>query len=752
MASIVIALIRSKLLRWGLLVVGLCSLGWSVLPGWVELPPSLTQMQQPGVAYVAADGTPLRHLLNEEGQRVAVPAGFDELPDDLVNATLAAEDKRFFSHSGVDVLATLRAMVSNVRAARVTSGGSTITQQLIKISKPKEPRTLRRKLIEALQARRLEREWTKQQIFAAYVNRVSYGNLFTGCVAAASGYFDKPLSDLSAAECAYLASLPQAPGRLNPFRDSEHVMPRQQWVIRRMHDLAMLDREAYDVAKAQRIRLQRFHGGFAAPHAIGLIDEPKSPVVRTTIDAPLQHRIETIVATRLEGLRMKHVDNAAVVVIENATGSVRALVGSRDFFAPDGGQINGAWVPHSPGSALKPFTYALAFERGATPASIVPDLEVEYQTPTGLYRPENYDHRHCGPMTYRNALGNSLNISAVRVLQSVGGAASLQTLLQRAGLTTLTESPEHYGLGLTIGNAPVRLIELANAYAAIARMGEWQPWSLLVDSPPAEPVRVMSARSAFWLADVLSDNQARVLTFGTHSALRLPFRVAAKTGTSTSYRDNWTLGFTPSYTVGVWAGNFEGQPMEDVTGVTGAGPIFRDVFLVLNDRQRQTWYADPPDAVRVRIDPRLGKRVPTQGPPSRMSVGEIFFGNDLPNIATARDYDSQGRALLPPMYAKWVASTDNWLSNLVACEGDAAPDELRIMSPTDGLVIRLDPDLPAGDRLLLRANIEPVTWQSATLTIQRRGSETFALLVKGEHEITALRAGSKTVRARVRVE
>jgi len=256
---------------------------------------------------------------------------------------------------------------------------------------------------------------------------------------------------------------------------------------------------------------------------------------------------------------------------------------------------------------LKPFTYARAFERGLTPASIIPDLPVEFQTSTGLYRPENYDLKSYGPVTCRQALGNSLNISAVRVLQDLGGARVLQELLQALGVSTLTEDTEHYGLGLTIGNAPVRLLELTNAYAALARLGERRPWSLLANNPSTDGERVLDRDACWWVADILSDNQARVLAFGPRSPLRLPFRVAVKTGTSTNYRDNWTLGYTPEFTVGVWAGNFEGQPMDDVSGVTGAAPILSDLFHWLHERQALTWYQRPTSLVGVRIDPRNGK-------------------------------------------------------------------------------------------------------------------------------------------------
>jgi len=740
-------------LRWLLLALAVCWPGYDLIPRTVALPSTLLEPLPQGRVYVASDGTPLRHLLNEEGQRVGVEVSFEEIPESFQHATLAAEDKRFFEHGGIDFLATARAIVDSIKAGSITSGASTITQQLIKISRGPQPRTLSTKLVEALQARHLELTWSKERILATYLNRLSYGNLFTGCNAAAQGYFRKPLSDLTPAECAFLAGLPQAPGRLNPFRKIEPAIHRQQWVLSRMRDLRWLDGDAYDMALSQRVRLQGYHGGFIAPHAIGLIEAaaPETGTVQTTIDAALQKQVESFVSNRLESLRAKHVNHAAVVVIENQNGAVRALAGSRDYFAADGGQINGTWAPRSPGSALKPFTYARAFERGFTPASIIPDLPVEYQTDTGVYRPENYDLKSYGPMTCRMALGNSLNISAVRVLKDVGGAEALQTLLQTLGISTLTEQPEHYGLGLTIGNAPVRLLELTNAYAALARLGEYRPWSLLANKPIPDNVRVLENDACWWLADILSDNQARVLTFGARSPLRMPFKVAVKTGTSTNYRDNWTLGYTPEFTVGVWAGNFEGQPMDDVSGVTGAAPILRDVFHWLNDRKPLTWYGKPAHLVRVMVDPRNGKVIGAQSPAARMSREEWLQPSRLPRPTTDADYEPRtGRALLSPAYAEWVKSKDNWLSSLVTCVDDTNRlVAFRITQPTDGLIIRLDPDLPKAQQLVLQAvPSDEVVWQCDTLKIQRTGSRATALLKPGAHVLYASRLGE---RKRVRI-
>lgn len=730
------------------LLVTLFALGWWVLPWCVPLPARLTKPLPTSPTFLSADGRPLRQLLSAEGQRSAAPVTLDQVPQSLIHATLAAEDKRFFSHGGVDLLAVARAFWDNVASRRVVSGASTLTQQLAKVTADNPAsRTLMTKVVEALQARRIEMTWSKERILTEYLNRVSYGNLLTGCATAAEGCFRKPLRDLSPAECALLAALPQSPSRLNPFRNLKAVSQRQRWVIKRMASLGWLDEEATSLALAEKPLLRRFTGGFEAPHAVEMLPAQASTeggAIRTTLDWAVQQQVEQVIDQRLLALADKHVTHAAAVVIENKTGHVLALAGSRDYFAPDGGQINGAWVPHSPGSALKPFTYLLALDRGFTPASVIADLPVEYATPTGLYRPENYDRKTYGPVTLRDALGNSLNIPAVRILQQVGGEKILCEALQDLGISTLTESPDHYGLGLTIGNAPVRLLELANAYACLARLGEWKPCSLVAapsgqaDAAARRGAFTPDPRTCYLLADILSDAQARMISFGPRTVIRLPFRCAVKTGTSTNYRDNWTLGYTPEYTVGVWCGNFDNSPMANVSGVTGAGPIFRDIMTWLHEKRGTSWYTEPAGIVRARIDPRNGKRMDASSPSVRTSREDAFLTGTLPPIATAEDYDADGRAVLPPEYARWIAQGEHWLTGLVVA-GASGKTSLppRILSPANGTVFVLDPELPdRGGRLLLRAaGAGGMRWSSRTLAITLENGLSYARLTPGVHEL-----------------
>lgn len=763
--------------RVGLGGVGLAALlligGWWALR-WVPLPPGLFKPPPLAVELVDRHGQPLREISPTD--LVTRRASLSEVPPNLMAATVAVEDRRFWDHPGVDLRAYARAAWQFVRHGHVVSGGSTIAQQVIKLAQPR-PRTLRTKVIEALQALRLEQVWTRQRILAEYLNRLDYGHLRRGCASAAAFYFGRPAGDLSAAEAAFLAGLPQGPTRLNPYRHFDRAKRRQERVLAAMRATGYLGEAEYRRALAEPIRLRPPRREFAAPHFVDLVlqlqPDPLTAnaggTLRTTLDLALNRAAGRTLREHLARLRDRNVRQGAVVVIENRTGAVRALVGSADYFAADAGQVNGAWSPRSPGSTLKPFTYLLALERGATPASIVADVPTEFATPTGVFAPLNYSRRCRGPTSYRLALANSLNIPAVRVLDDLGGPAALQTCLETLGLTTLTQPPDFYGLGLTIGNAEVRLLELANAYAALARLGVYRPFRLLADPPPDREGqragrRVADAGAAWLIADMLSDNAARALEFGLDSPLRFDFPVACKTGTSTDFRDNWAFGYTPEFTVGVWVGNFDGTPMQGVSGVTGAAPVLHAVFTQLHERFGTSWFAPPTNVVECLVNPWTGKRLTAARPEA---VHEKCLATCRPPLECADDYDAAGRVRLPAEYAEWLASGENWLAGRVvlaspqgvergrpfrvplpgtAAEASdrSATDAVatatappRVRSPLPGTVFFLDPDLPdAGDRVRLQA--EPPTglvWQSATLRIETVGNRCFARLTEGRHEL-----------------
>jgi len=718
----------------------LVAIAWVGLK-FVTLPPSLLGVTAQSVELTDRHGVPLRETRTEE--RFARAVHLRDVPPNLVHAMLAAEDKRFFEHRGIDVVALARAVYGNVRRGHVTSGASTITQQLVKISDPR-PRTLRTKMLEAARALRLEQLWNKDQILEAYLNRLDFGNLNIGVASAANYYFGKPLADLSDAEAAFLAGLPRNPTRLNPYTGMVRAKRREATVLRRMRDSGWLTEQQFALAAQEALHLQPRQRLFRAPHFVDLVlrDLPRgsAPVQATTLDLDLNHFVEDTVHERLDKLREKNVRNGSVVVIDNRTGDVLALVGSEAYFAPGTGQVNGALARRSAGSTLKAFTYLLALEKGATPATTVADVPATFSTPAGTYQPENYNKRCYGPLRYRLALANSLNIPAVKVLNTIGGPAVLQSRLRAWGMTTLDQPAEFYGLGLTIGNAETRLIELTNAYATLARLGEWKPYRLLLDpaAPPPNAVAMSpqahapETHDAAWLiADMLSDNSARLLGFGMHSALRFDFPVACKTGTSTDYRDNWAMGYTPEFTVGVWVGNFDGAPMHDVSGVTGAAPIMHAVMEHLHTRFGTTWFATPGNIVEREVHPLTGKLLAHT---RADAVPEKFLRDHLPPMESPDDYDASGRAKLGPEYRAWMASGENRVGTQALC---AADNTLRLETPTPGTTFIVDPDLPSSKWAPVQASgaLQPV-WESDSLSFRENEGRTYAVLREGLHRLS----------------
>lgn len=736
-----------------------------IVPLFFPLPGELENPSAQGVVFLDDENRVIRRLLQGD-LRSDAPATYEEFPTSLIEATLAAEDSRFYRHNGIDYLGTMRSLRDAINHGRFTSGASTITQQTIKIYSPTRKRNFRTKVIETFSARKLEMFASKEEILTAYLNRLPYGNQLTGARAAARGYFGKPLEDLSTAESALLAGLPNKPSKLNPVKNFSKAVDRQLWILQRMEEENFLTSEERRFAAESDLTIKTTPGGeFLAPHftehlfqtnpgAIHSAGASGAPV-QTTLNLKLQQFVENTVSTELsriapnagglDGLQ------AAVVVIENETGSVKVLTGSRSFSASRSGQINGAWTPRSAGSTLKPFTYLLALENGFTAATILADTPIEYVTATGSYQPVNFDRRFNGPVSLRHSLANSLNVPAVKILNEIGGPEALFHCLQDdLHLSSFEKGAAEYGLGLTLGNAEVRLLELTNAYATLARLGAYLPYRFLDTETPPNPIEVFDRNTSWLIADILSDNQARAGAFGVQSYLQLPFQVAAKTGTSTDFRDNWTLGFTPEFTVGVWVGRFDNRPLKRLSGAAGAAPIFHAVMKELHRDKTPQWFRQPAQAKQKFVDRWSGK--PTAEslslPDSRLR--KEWFLENLPNVATLNDYDSKGRTLLSSAYSEWLHENESIYGEEVTI-AKLSPEtrpRLRIVSPLEGTVALLDPDLPAsGSRFPLRvAGIRSasVIWSSSTLSVESEGEESWVILKPGTHRVVAKEKTSGT--------
>ncbi len=672
-------------------------------------------------------GVLLREFRNDlDGRGQWLP--LDEMSSNLSKATIAAEDGRFPEHIGVDPLALGRAVVQNLIAGRFVSGGSTLTQQVVR-NVYHHPRTIFNKVIEAWYALRLERMMTKRQILEQYLNRVPYGNQLFGAEAASRAYLGKPARHLSIAEAAFLAGLPNAPAVLNPYKGMENPLARQRSILGRMRALNLVTTDEYARAMQQPLVLAPREANFRAPHAAEMVareigDGSGATQVRTTLDDALQQQVEWVVKQHLASLQGRNVTNAAVVVIDNSCSAIRVLIGSAGYFDDvHDGQVNGAVSLRQPGSAIKPFTYGLALEAGWSLSDIIPDLPIHIPDDRGDYIPENYDRRYHGPVSLRVALACSYNIPAVRLCQEVGKLPLLQRL-QCAGITSLTHTAEYYGYGLTLGNGEVSLLELTNAYAAIADGGIWTSWKLIdevrgiegrdlstqfrLDLPSR---RVFDERTAFLLTQILSDPVPRRPAFG--HAFQFPFMCAVKTGTTKDYRDNWTVGYTTAYTVGVWVGNFDGTPMRGVSGVTGAGQIFTDVVMLLHTAPFGNFPGDfhvPEGLVQERICPRSGK-LPTGD--CERSTREWFLAGRVPTepCRVHQRYhfvDDRGIereevfVLYPTEYSEWsreqqlpVPPVGAWQAHekhaSFSAHEEGKTSRLAITMPNDGDLFKIDP-------------------------------------------------------------
>jgi penicillin-binding protein 1C len=568
-------------------------------------------------------GNLLREVLSDEegrGQWVSL----QEIPRNVVLATLAAEDSRFYEHPGIDIKAVLRAAAQNIRARRLISGGSTLTQQVVK-NIYHFPRNWFWKIVEAWYALRLEISLSKDEIITQYLNRIPYGNQTFGINAASLLYFDKPPSHLSLAEAAFLAGLPRGPSIYNPYHHQRRAKKRQREVLRRMRNKGMITQEEYRRALKEPLNLTPPEISFRAPHfcnfvlsRIPLKERQDISSIRTTLDFELQRDVEVLLRNSVQSLRKWEVSNAAAIIMDNRRGEVLSFVGSADFFdGHNSGQVSGVTSLRQPGSALKPFTYALALEQGMTAATLILDEEIRIRTTGADYVPRNYDGKYHGLVRLREALACSYNVSALRVLENIG-VASLLHRLKKLGFESLDRGANYYGLGLTLGGGEVTLLELARAYSTLARSGLFKKEKIFLEIkdtqgeaksfPEARSVPVFSPQVSFIITNILQDADARIPAFGEGSVLSLPFPCAVKTGTSGNFRDNWAVGYTPHYTVGVWVGNFDGKPMRDVSGVSGAGPLFRDIMLLLakRERRRNSNFTSPEGLVEVYVCPQSG--------------------------------------------------------------------------------------------------------------------------------------------------
>jgi len=568
------------------------------------------------------------------------PVQFEDIPDYLKQATIAVEDKNFYHHQGFDFLGLLRGLSRFFTQGRA-QGGSTLTQQVVKNVLLSPERTVTRKLREFILALQVESRYSKDEILLLYLNEVPYGGTAWGVEAASEMYFGKSVKDLNLVECAFLAGLPQRPTVYSPFSSTpDAYIGRTEQVLRRMREDGYITAEQEEESKNQLPDMEFISRGasFKAPHFVQYVQDilveryGESAIqegglqVTTTLDLSLQEKAQEIVADEIASVESLDISNGAAVVLDPQTGEILAMIGSKDFNATDyDGQVNVTTSLRQPGSAIKPITYVTALEKGYTPSTLIMDVPTKF--PGGAdnpdYEPVNYDGEYRGPIQLRYALANSINVPAVKMLALVGIRDTLDTAYN-LGLSSLKPDQEtlnRVGLSLTLGGGEVRLIELTGAYAAFMNEGykidptailkiEDLSGKVLEENKPEKGKQVLSPEHAYLIADILSDNNARSLVFGTNSLLHIPGReIAVKTGTTNDKRDNWTIGGNSQVVVGVWVGNNDNSAMRSVaSGVTGASPIWRNILLEALSGKPNVTFEQPPGIVTASVDEVSGYR------------------------------------------------------------------------------------------------------------------------------------------------
>ncbi len=576
---------------------------------------------------VDRNGEILRSVANSEGRPGRQNwVALEDIPSAVLLTVIQSEDHDFYDHSGVDLNGIARAAWLNVKSGRIAYGGSTITMQLVRmLHSPGRPRTFVNKIREAVWALRLERAIGKSEILEHYLNRAYYGNGAYGIEAAAQLYFGKPAVGLSPSEVTLLACIPRAPTAYDPTKHLDRLIRRRDYVLGLLESRGLLSSETATRARGQEIAIGLHKPPFRAAHfADWIIDQLPAEVrargglVRTTLDVNLQEQLEHRTREHVANLAARNVTQAGVTVLDTNSGEILAMVGSADYRGQDG-QVNIVTRRRHPGSALKPFVYALAIEAGDNPASIAFDLYDD----TSDYRVVNKSQPERGPVRYREALAGSYNMAAVDVLERVG-VPRMMSMLRQAGVGPLDSHPEDYGLRLALGSAKIRLVDLASAYGFLVRGGKVTPPLAIVEAksddgqswrPMRGPEKRIATPATSWMVmDMLADPEARRKVFGHELPVDLPYNVAVKTGTARGFADTVAVAVTNELTVAAWAGNFDGTPTQGMVAMQSAAPLTRAGLLLASNAGELTLPKRPPGVQVGHVCPLSGKRPSAQCP------------------------------------------------------------------------------------------------------------------------------------------
>ncbi len=641
-------------------------------------PKELTLTSSPQTTIIRDRNGTILYKVYKSANRIKLP--WEELTENVKKATLAIEDADFYSHHGISLKSILRAFLYNLRQEdiKLYQGGSTITQQLVKNRLVGSEKTYIRKIREVLASVLTEIYFKKQEILTMYLNEVGYGGPAYGIEAASEMYFGRGAKSLSLAQAAFLAGLPAAPTTFSPFGNNPNLaFDRQRQVLERMLKLEMITRDEYQNAINEKIFFAPQRIDILAPHFVMYVrDQLVQSLgedrvteggldVTTTLDFPIQQRAESIVAKQIEDIKdVYNIHNAGSLITDPKSGEILAMVGSANYFDIENkGYVNVTTALRQPGSSIKPVNYAYAFDHGFTPGSTIEDSPVVYTAKgtTEIYAPVNYDGKFHGTVTLRNALANSYNVPAVKLLNTYGVDKMIDLGMKMGIKSWKPDLP--IGLSLTLGGAEVNMLDMARAYGTIANLGVKKELKAikeikdsnnnnitdlfyqntknlsLVDKAEASEnsstelgagEQIISPLAAYWLTDILSDNYARLPAFGPYAKLTIPnYKVAVKTGTSNNFRDNWTIGFTPDYLTAVWVGNTDGNFMNKnlVSGITGAAPIWNEIMTELLKDTTPKDFPVPQGLIPVKICATNGLLTCPYCPQEKI---EYFTANKVP--------------------------------------------------------------------------------------------------------------------------
>lgn len=662
----------------------------------------------------------------EQGRNRAVPLA--AIPPACQHAAIAVEDANYWQHPGIDPVGIARAAWINIRGGQIIAGGSTITQQTARLLlmdfEERSERTVRRKLREMVLAIQLQNRTSKERVLELYLNQVYFGNLAYGVEAAAQTYFHKSANELSVGECALLIGVVQNPVAHDPLSNLDSARARQETALRLMVQNDYLTATEAESAANDPLQFGSTRFPIEAPHFVMAVWKQLERTypdalytrgldVTTTLDLNWHRAAHRIVNEQLDALNHPQLgngipanaNNAALVAMDPFTGQVLTMLGSPDYFDETiDGAVNAALALRQPGSALKPFTYAAALdptrENPMAPATVLLDVATPFVTQRlESYTPLNYGLVEHGPVSIRESLGSSYNIPAVVALEVVGVERFIQ-LASDLGLHSLVENP-HVDLSITLGGGEVRLLDLTAAYSALPNGGSYVEPAMILEvrdqndevlyewHPPRQQPRVLDERVAWLITDMLSDNHARIPSFGRNSAMQIGRPAAAKTGTTTDFRDNWILGYTPNLVVGVWVGNADNSPMIEVTGVSGAGPIYNQFMRRVLQGQPELPFPPPPGLIEVEVC-ALSGLLPTEDCPRR--VTDWFIPGTQPT-----DYDNVYQTMLVDRRTGALADDSTPLVDRVPQTFVVLPPEAQDWAITNGLRVPPRGYLPVGE-------------------------------------------------------